>query len=273
MAMLDHAIRRLDDPIAPLISRCVGYRYEGLSPGIHRGLPGPTLTVVISLGDPLTLQQPGATGLDSYQALVGGMHTKPALIFHDGSQYGVQFDLTPRGARALFGVPAGELTGHVVPLSDLLPGADELTERLAAAARWTDRFDLLDDVLTHAATVDQHTALDMAWNRIVANAGVVRISDIAADTGWSRRHLGDRFGREYGLSPKNIARMSRFARSSRMLQSVERSFADVAAACGYVDQSHMTREWKDFAGCSPSEWIATEDLPFVQDDYELVAAG
>lgn len=271
--MLDHAVGRLDNPVAPLISRCVGYRFEGLPPGIHRGLPGPTITVVVSLGAPLTLQQPGATSLDSFQALVGGLHTKPAVIFHDGSQHGVQLDLTPRGARALFGMPARELTGHVVPLADVLAGVGRLTEQMALAESWSDRFDILDEALTRAITVTDRDSIDLAWNRIVGTAGTTRIGDVATESGWSRRHLTDRFRREYGLSPKEVARMTRFSQSSRMLQTGRLSIASVAAACGYVDQSHMSREWRDFAGCPPSEWMATEDLPFVQDDDELVAAG
>ena len=40
--------------------------------------------------------------------------------------------------------------------------------------------------------------------------------------------------------------------------------ATVAAECGYADQSHLTRDWRQFAGTTPSAWIAGE-LPFVQD--------
>ncbi len=45
---------------------------------------------------------------------------------------------------------------------------------------------------------------------------------------------------------------------------------DVAAACGYHDQPHMTREWLALVGCTPGTWIATE-LPFLQD-YELAGS-
>ena len=45
------------------------------------------------------------------------------------------------------------------------------------------------------------------------------------------------------------------------------SLAEVAFACGFHDQAHMTREWNSLAGCAPGVWIANE-LPNLQD-YEL----
>ncbi|MCA1672997.1 MAG: helix-turn-helix domain-containing protein, partial [Actinobacteria bacterium] len=48
--------------------------------------------------------------------------------------------------------------------------------------------------------------------------------------------------------------------------------ADVAARCGYYDQAHFTREWRDLAGCSPRTWLA-EELPSVQDTNPLDLAS
>jgi AraC-like DNA-binding protein len=39
--------------------------------------------------------------------------------------------------------------------------------------------------------------------------------------------------------------------------------AAVAAECGYADQSHLAREFRRFAGTSPSGWIA-EEFPNIQ---------
>jgi hypothetical protein len=139
---------------SPWVSSYVGYRYEGFEPGVHTGMPGPALTFIISLGDPVDIvgMPGGVRGTGAFQAFVGGLHAGPARIAHDGNQYGIAVDLTPLGARALFGMPAGELAAQVVDLEDVLgPGARSLPDRLAALPTWGERFAVLDDVLRRAA--------------------------------------------------------------------------------------------------------------------------
>ena len=100
-------------PLRGLVSWYSGYRQEGVAPARHRGLPSPYLTVIITLDDPLTVARhpdPAAAPGD-YLTLAGGLHTTPALIIHPGRQSGIQLALSPLGARALLGRPAGELAG------------------------------------------------------------------------------------------------------------------------------------------------------------------
>lgn len=274
--------------LAGLVSGYDGSRHAGFPPGIHRGLPSPQLEVIICLGAPIELavmpdpaQPPG-----SFRSLVAGLQTGPAVIAHDGSSYTVSLRLTPVGARSLLGVPAGALASSVVSLDELLGRpAQELADRLAAAPDWDRRFGVLDEVLTgRAGEVDVDAVLTYAWRRVIDSGGAVRIGELAAETGFSRQHLTKRFRREFGLTPKQLARVVRFQRSVRLLRDLERrrrqpggdplGLAEVAARCGFYDQAHLVREWNDLAGCPPSAWLATEELPFVQaEPVELLAAS
>ena len=59
--------------------------------------------------------------------------------------------------------------------------------------------------------------------------------------------------------PKLAARVIRFQRSRELLASPGRpGLADIALACGYYDQAHLTRDWRELAGCSPTVWMAEE---------------
>ena len=64
---------------------------------------------------------------------MSGLHAGPAAIHHDGTQRGVQLGLTTAGARALLGVPAGELAGELLELEDVAPDLADLPERLRRA--------------------------------------------------------------------------------------------------------------------------------------------
>ena len=108
-------------------------------PGVHQG---------VASGPPDVPALPGRHGRDAGQrrstpppgtfvALVGGLHDGPAEIAMGDRQTGLQLRLTWRGARALLGVPAGELAGDTVDLAALLgrrTGA--LLDRLAARPGW-----------------------------------------------------------------------------------------------------------------------------------------
>jgi AraC-like DNA-binding protein len=257
--------------LRPFVEAYVGYRYEGFAPGVHAGLPSRHLTFVVSFDEPLDLVgMPGpAQRPERFWASASGLHTSPARIRHDGNQHGVQLGVTPAGARALFGMPAAELAHTVVHLPEVLGGlGDELVERLAAAPSWPDRFSVLDDVLGRALTTPREPAREVAhaWSFLAHRAGAVDIESLAREVGWSRRHLSEQFRSEYGLPPKTMARVLRFERAKWMLVRADRSpLATVAATCGYADQPHMTREWQELAGSSPSGWLAGEELPFVQD--------
>jgi transcriptional regulator GlxA family with amidase domain len=96
----------------------------------------------------------------------------------------------------------------------------------------------------------------------VRSGGAVPVAELAAGTGWSARHLTEKFRAEAGLRPKEAARVARFDRARRLLRPGAR-LAEVAAGTGYFDQAHLAREFRAPAGCSPSRWLADE-FGFVQ---------
>jgi AraC-like DNA-binding protein len=260
-------------PLRPFVSWYSGYRDADVAPRRHRGLPSPYLTVIITLDEPLVVaaHPDPRTPPAEYDTAVGGLHTTPVLITHDGRQSGIQLNLSPFGARALLGLPAGELTGAVLDAADVVgPFANQLRERVLGASGWAARFTVLDEVLS--ARLDtgarRQDELVYAWHRLLTTGGAVPASGLAREVGWSGRYLSRRFGVEVGLSPKAAARVVRFDRARRFLHGQAGDdrglpLSAVAAACGYYDQAHLAREFGEFAGCSPSRWLG-EEFRYVQ---------
>ncbi|HEX8629312.1 MAG TPA: helix-turn-helix domain-containing protein [Catenuloplanes sp.] len=255
-------------PLRPFVAWYGGYRETGGAPGSHRGLPSPHLTLIITLDDPLVMaaHPDPRTPPGRYDTLLGGLHTAPAFIRHDGRQSGVQVALSPLGARALLGLPAGELASTDVDAGEVWgPFARELRDRVLAADGWQQRFTVLDGLLLRRIDADVCLAPEVvrAWRRVVGSAGGVPVSAIAREVGWSGRYLSRRFAVEIGLTPKAAARVARFDRARRLLQRAAGTggnpgLATLAATCGYYDQAHLAREFGAFAGCSPSGWLAEE---------------
>jgi len=260
------------EPLRPYVAAYTGYRQRGVPPARHRGLPSPYLTLIFTLDEPLTIvahpdpgQPPG-----EYGTLLGGLHSVPALITHAGAQSGLQVALRPLGARALLGLPAGELAALDLPAEAVLGGVcAELREKLQSAAGWPERFAVLDEILLRraglswAAGADVAPEVSWAWHELLREGGATRVSELAAGTGWSERHLTSRFRAEIGLAPKAAARVVRFDRARKLLvrkltAGGDYLLADLAADCGYFDQAHLAREFRALAGCPPSQWLAEE---------------
>lgn len=262
--------RRPAPPLAPFVDRYVGYRLEGFPPGLHRGLPSRHLTFIVSIGPPIDVvaQTDPAQAPGRYRAVISGLQASSALIaHHDRSSEGVALELTPIGCRALFGMPASEVWNTSLELEDLAgPVGAELWERLQFAPGWPERFAACDEVLGRLLTENSvEPALARSWQLLAASSGATPVNDIAGTIGWTRQHFARRFAGEFGLSPKLAARVVRFDKARRLLQAPFLSIAQVAHACGYYDQAHLTRDFRELAGVPPGRLLA-DDLPSVQDD-------
>lgn len=250
--------------------RYVAYHHEGMEPGTHLGLPSPSVTVVLSVGAPTRMvAMPGSRQAPaSFMALIGGLHMRPVVIRYGAVMSGIQLDLTPPGVRRLLGVPAAEVAHSVIDMDDVLgPAAGELVDRLQTSETWDARRDAVFDVLGRngVAIAPACPHLDRAWGLIVRSHGATPIDAVANAVGWSRRHLDREFVAEFGVTPKDAARLARFAHSQELLRRrPQLSMAGLSNACGYFDQAHMAHEWNLLAGEPASVWWADEGVRFFQ---------
>ncbi|WP_193614110.1 helix-turn-helix domain-containing protein [Nocardioides lijunqiniae] len=255
-----HALR-------PYVVGLVGYDVVG-PPGVHRGLPGTSLTFVLPIGAPLDVAWSGDPGSRRASwSSVAGLHAAPAEIRHDGHQEGLFLALTTAEARALLGLPAAAIAGQLLSLDDLAPRLRHLPEQLHDASTWPERAGVLHRALATALSDHAGPGPRAEVGRALARlARGVAVAEVAHDVGYSRRHLRNLVVAETGLSPKEYQRVARFEASrDRVLDAARRggTLAGVAAACGYADQAHLAREWRDLAGCPPTTWLR-EEFPDVQ---------
>jgi AraC-like DNA-binding protein len=262
--------RRPPEPrLAGLVSDVLGYAEFASQRVTRRVTPHAAVTVILNLGEPIAVH--GAP----QRSFVAGLHDTWGTTEFSGGQRGIELRLTPQGAHRLLRIPPCELTGHVVDL----PVLDRLADRLAAADDWATRLDLLDAELLALAGEgpEPDPAVQWAWAAMRGRHGAVRVGDLVAATGWSRRHFVNRFRAEVGLPPKVAGRVLRFQRASRLLGTGVPA-AVAAATCGYTDQSHLVREFRALAGVTPGAFVAeldAEQVTFLQDAEraELLASG
>ncbi|GGK91705.1 AraC family transcriptional regulator [Mangrovihabitans endophyticus] len=230
--------------LRPYVLGYAGFAAHGALPVPHRVLPLNLTTLVIDLrGGARLVTGPRVTAA-----------TDPGATWSSGVSVG----LTPAGTRALLGVAMSELAGDGVPLADVLGRRDaELAERLHAARDWPSQRTVLDETLTSMLTGSGPPALvTAAWWALQRHGGPDRPGAVAARLGVSRRHLEKSLHRHVGLTPGAVARVARFQRAVGLLAR-RTGLAGTAAACGYADQSHFTRDVRRMAGVTPAQLFAT----------------
>ncbi|MFC5827136.1 helix-turn-helix domain-containing protein [Nonomuraea insulae] len=250
--------------LAPFVVTLGAY---DLGPGtveVHRGLPSSTVSITIPEADSLEIAWHGRPGSGRrLRAVVAGLHLGAAELRQEGCTRGVWLTLSPLGAGALLGLPASALAGHVADLADVAPAMADLPERLAACSSWPQRRALVErTLLTGLARYGENTDRHGLRATLAALSRTTRVQEAAQLLGCSRRHLSTAVRTELGVTPKEYQRLIRFEAARGGLVAAARagqvSVAAVAAASGFADQAHLTREWRAMAGCTPTEWLRTE---------------
>ncbi|GAA0272640.1 helix-turn-helix domain-containing protein [Cryptosporangium japonicum] len=150
--------------------------------------------------------------------------------------------IEPYAVRTIFGLDADELTDRTFGLDTLL--GDRAARRLAEEV-WDGVPRSWRDLRPEKATVGIVEAL--------TSPGAPSVDTIAERAGYSPRHLRRLVRAETGLGPKTLQRV---ARLHQFLNRADAGLGPAAAAAGYADQSHATREIRALTGLTPRRLLA-----------------
>ncbi|MGH8279254.1 MAG: DUF6597 domain-containing transcriptional factor [Gammaproteobacteria bacterium] len=213
---------------------------------------------------------------------VVGLHERHQLSEAFGERNYMIVRFTPLGAHHFLGIPMHLLTGHAIELEALDPKLTRLImSRVGVARSWSDRFAameaLIAERIAHAIVPG---GLVWAWSKLEAADGRIVLESLLPDIGCSHRVFIARCRTRIGLTPKKVARLFRFNHVMQLLDGLSRNLNDgpvgkpylesrapadwripepcwagVATDCGYADQSHFIKEFRQFAGITPTEFL------------------
>ena len=238
------------------------YYVDGLAPYPHEKiLPDSRLDLKINFGGAIQAYEadqaePFATCSNSWW--VGLWSEYHVVDWPPDMQYfGVSFK--PGGAYPFLQLPLSELHNQVVPL-DVLWGycATEIREQLYAAPTMQARFALLEQyLLAHFRESSYElNAVQYALAQIAGRHGVLSIRALSDQMGISQNHLGAQFKRLVGGTPKEVARLYRFEHALRSIDPAQPvDWMRVAYQAHYYDQSHFNKDFVEFTGHNPTEYL------------------
>ena len=243
-------------PFDPRLSgfvRCFWYCEQALAHGVERVLPTGAAQIVVDLNGPAQA---------TTNSLIVGPQTSASLIETSAMRRAVGAAFRVGGAAPWTGGSCAALADEAVDLAALW-GADagRLWHALMDAKSPAEIVGTLERALSRRLV---ETAVP---NGIIRQSlrGLAKGQPVAAAieaSGLARATFGRLFTSEVGLSPKRWAGIARFQRAVRCLAEGAGPLADVAAACGYADQAHLTRAFRRYGGITPATYQPrTADAP------------
>jgi AraC-like DNA-binding protein len=248
-------VTRAPDPrLRGYVGDYQGYVEIGSPAPVRREVPIPLIPLIVNFGSPWKVAASPTGTYVAHDSFVAGLSVGPAYVGAAGPATCIQVNLTPLGAHMFFGLSMHELANDVVPLESALPRAvGRLAEVLEDQDGWSERFALLDTILLARLAEARAPSPDVAWawSILERTHGRTPVGLLCDRLGRSRRHLAAQFREQVGLPPKTVARVMRFGHAISLLGGDAR-LTDVAFECGYYDQAHLNRDFREFAGTSPA---------------------
>ncbi len=225
----------------------------------ERHLPSGEVELLLNLGSPYRIQHPAlASSWTTHRgAAVIGVHDTHVISKETGAQHVLVVRLKPAGAHILFDVPMHELANGFVELDEVNPEIKRWLPAELYNSDWEARFSIIDSIVAQRLDRSRAQALRTAWawQKLRDADGILSIRSLANEAGCSQKHLIAQFRDYVGIPPKAVARLMRF---NRAVKSIERGgppdWVRLALDCGYYDQAHFVRDFKAFAGCTPTEF-------------------
>lgn len=255
-------MRRAPPPhLRAYVSQYDGYVQRAADFEGRMEVPSTAVPLIINFGANYIVSGPGIiSGPAAYGSFMAGMVDQHVIVESTGLSNGMQVHFTPIGAHLFLGMPMSELTNRAVSIEDIFSGGERrIAAQLEDTPDWEDRFDILDAFISDRIARARAPSSEVvwAWRRLSKTDGKLDIGALAGEIGWSRKHLIARFREQIGLTPKTAARVLRFSRAVRRIQGAQRvRWAAIAYECGYYDQAHFNRDFREFTGGTPSEFLA-----------------
>ncbi len=174
---------------------------------------------------------------------LGKDHCMLGIIFHPGGLY------------RLLGMPMGKICDEDIDTHALFGSEIRIVnEKLKEARSWLDMKNIAEAFLLQK--LDRlKTALpfDYAIRELMEYNGNLSIEKTASLSCLSIRQFERKCIERIGLSPKLFARLIRFSNAYHLKETHhDLSWTSIAHSCGYYDQMHFLKDFKEFAGVTPS---------------------
>jgi AraC-like DNA-binding protein len=225
--------------------------------------PMPSAHLFINLGEPVRLwdSDPAVPPAVVSDGWFMGVWSRRFLVEYPARVRLVGVHFKPWGLSPFVDPPASELRDRWVPVDAVWRrSVDRIRNQLGDLTSAAETLRVVERELRSRLAEAPPRGLDLvrhAGRRLELCHGAVPVGALTEAAGVGVNHLAAQFKSHVGVTPKRVARIYRFARlivSVDALRPVD--WPALAHTAGYFDQAHFGREFKDFTGHTPTEYLA-----------------
>ncbi|WP_326718239.1 MULTISPECIES: helix-turn-helix transcriptional regulator [unclassified Streptomyces] len=251
---------------APPLDRFIDDIYCLTGVPSHRRMvvpPMPSTHLLINLGGPARLwdSDPSVPPEMLTDGCFMGLWTRRFLYEYPTRVRLVGVHFKPWGMSPFVDMPATELRDRWVPVDSVWQrSVDRIRNQVGDATSAAETLRVMEKELRSRLVAAPSRGLDLVQHSggwLEASYGAVSVAALSDAVGVSGNHLATQFKSHVGVTPKKVARMYRFA---RLILSVDAmrpvDWSELALTAGYFDQAHFSKEFKDFTGHTPTEYLA-----------------
>lgn len=210
----------------------------------------------------------GADGLLLPLSFVYGQSTNPCINHITPNSFIFGVNLQPTAFKSLFSIHTSELTNSIVDTEHFF--FRQFNNKLLNTPNSNAIIQLFSDHLLQQLTkYKQDRVIDKSISLIIQNTEAIDSKVLSSYFNVSRRQYQRRFKEYAGVSPETYIRIIKFQKSIHLLQNNQyNKLSDVGYGLNYADQSHFNREFKQFSGYTPKEFLQsiTTPQPFHQSN-------
>lgn len=233
---------------------------EKVSDFVVESPPNGFCSIVFNSGDSYLIQNKKYNRLEVPKAFLAGQSIYSYKLFLDGviNLTGIVFK--PTALATIFQLPVFEYVEERISLSSVLDPfiVNNTSTKIAATIDENEKVRIAEQFLLQALSkiIPEQDAVDEAANMIVEKNGMVDVTEIISKAFMSRRNFERKFFKKVGLSPKYYARIRRVSYLMNLIAGKKKvDWATIFTECEYYDQSHFIKDFIEFTGRTPQQYL------------------
>lgn len=228
-------------------------------------IPDGCIEMIFILGDDIKRYTSADEFIIQPREMVIGQITEPFYIQPTGyvNTFAVRF--YPYGFANFVPTPIRELTNRETPLELLFEkeASKQLEQKIILATDTEERISIVENFflnrLSDKTTVD--SIVKTTIDTIFSTKGASSINAILKDSLSKRRQLEREFKKQIGISPKQLGKVIRLQTALKMLLNQQsETLTSIAYESEYYDQAHFIKDFKEFTGITPKEFLGNDQM-------------